>query len=128
MTNGMLENVKIVVVDHDALTRNFVVNTLMFCVNRHVMMFENGKEAWLYLENHNSADIIIANVHMPVMDGFELLRKTKKQYPHKICILMSANSKDEQQAAELGADAFLAKPFDIQDIFDIVQTFVAGRN
>jgi CheY-like chemotaxis protein len=40
---------------------------------------------------------------------------------------MSASPPDEKTSMELGADAFLAKPFTLQDLFDLVKQFVVGE-
>lgn len=62
---------------------------------------------------------------MPEMNGFELLTKIKEKYPNKICILMSGNPTYEKFARELGADAFLFKPFKLDDLVSTLQTFAA---
>ncbi len=113
-------------VEDNKLIRELVVNVFMYCVNRNVLSFENGVEAWKYLASHGRADIVVADVDMPKMNGFELLSKIKKKYPGKICIIMSGDPSNEKSARELGADSFLAKPFNLKDLFNIVQTYVAG--
>ena len=101
---------------------------LAYSVNREVISFDNGMDAWNYLNQPESADIIIMNADMPKMDGLELLKQVKRKFPQKICILMSGKSAHEKDARQLGADAFLAKPFDVNDLFEIVQTFVVEVN
>lgn len=70
----------------------------------------------------------MADVDIPKMDGLELLKRIKKDHPHKICILMSGKPAHENEALAYGADAFLAKPFDMNALFEIVQTFVVEVN
>jgi CheY-like chemotaxis protein len=115
-------------VDNDQLTRDFAVDVLAYSVNREVKSFDNGIAAWDYIQNPESADIILSVVDMPEMDGIELLKRIKKEYPKKICILMSGKPAHEPAARQLGADAFIAKPFDISDLFEIVQAFVVEIN
>lgn len=98
----------------------------MYCVNRDVVSFENSYSAWLYLEGTESADIVVSDAEMPEMNGFELVSRIKQKFPGKICILMSGNPANEKKATDIGADAFLAKPFSVNDLFSIVQTFVVG--
>ncbi len=120
----MYTNVKFVVVDDDKLIRDFVTSVLMFSVNREVRSFSNGFSAWDYIEAPDNADIIVSDVDMPEMTGFELLAKIKKTSPEKKCIIMSGDPGNEPTARRLGADAFLAKPFSVDDLFKIVETFV----
>ena len=120
-----MQDVKIAVVGDDKIVRDHVVNLLMYCVNREILSFEDGFTAWNYLEGSDSSDIIFfSDVNMPEMNGLELLTKIKEKYPHKICIMMSGDPANEKLAMELGADAFLAKPFNMNDLFNIVETLI----
>jgi DNA-binding NtrC family response regulator len=104
------------------------VDVLAYSVNREIKSFDNGTDAWSYIKAPESADIIVSDVDMPKMDGLELLKKVKTEYPRKICILMSSKPAHETTARQFGADAFIAKPFDISDLFEIVQSFVVEVN
>jgi len=105
-----------------------LVDALAYSVNRKILAFKTGFEAWCYLQKNERADIIIFDVNIPEIDGFELLDKIKQKFPDKICILMSPAPADEKTARSLGADAFLAKPFSVNDLFNIVQTFIIEFN
>lgn len=128
MRNTIKENVKITVVEHDRLTREFVVNVLMYCVNREVKGFERGSQLTEQLATAKQPDLVLAEAVLPDISGFELMQNVKKQHPETVFVLMSDRPQDESQAARLGADAFLAKPFGIQDLFDLVQKFVVGQD
>jgi two-component system, response regulator YesN len=112
------------VVDDDFEIRALMVNVLTYCVNREVLSFENGQLAWQYLKEGGDADIIFSDVDMPEMTGFELMAKIKEQTPEKIFIVMSGITANEQKAELAGADAFLGKPFSINDLFNLVQCYV----
>ncbi len=112
-------------VDDDKLTRDLMVNALMYCVNRDVLSFENGFSALAYLDaDEDSLDIIVSDIDMPEMSGLALLESIKKKWPSKICVIMSENPANEKSASDLGADAFLAKPFKVTDLFNIVQKYI----
>jgi CheY-like chemotaxis protein len=119
-----IPNVKIAVIDDDLLVRDFIVTVLMYCVNRDVLSFDNGLAAWRYIEGNESPDMIISEIDVPGLNGFELLAKFKEKSPDKKCLLMSDNPDNEQPARNSGADAFLAKPVSVNDLFRVVQTFV----
>ena len=124
MSQVSIPNVKIAVIDGDLLVRDFISTVLMYCVNRDVLSFDNGMAAWRYLEGADSPDIVISEVDVSGLNGFELLAKFKEKYPEKKCLLMSANPDDEQIARDSGADAFLAKPVSVTDLFRVVEAFV----
>lgn len=123
----MISNVKIVVVDEDKLVRDFAVDALEFCVNREVRSFDSGHQAWEYINSNEKPHIVISDADVSDINGFDLLKKIKEKYPEKICIIMSHRYKNEKLAKKLGADAFLAKPFYIDEIFEIVQRYVVEK-
>ncbi|MDA8139664.1 MAG: response regulator, partial [Desulfobacteraceae bacterium] len=61
---------------------------------------------------------------MPGDNGAALLHYLKKEHPEIIVVAMSADPADEIVARDFRADAFLAKPFALKDLFQIVQRFV----
>ena len=122
----MISNVKIVVVDKDKLVRDFTVDVLEFCVNREVLAFDNGSDAWDFIQTPDNAHVIIFDAEIPSMSGFDLLKNIKEAFPDKICIIMSHRYQNEKAAKELGADAFLAKPFYIDELFELVQRYVVA--
>ena len=125
MSRAIRQNVKIAVIDDDKLTRDLVVNALMYCVNRDVLSFESGFSALAYLDTHeDSPGIIVCDVDMPEMNGLALLESIKKKWPSIICVIMSENPADKKPASDLGADTFLAKPFKVTDLFNIVQKYI----
>ena len=124
MSNVGISNVKIAVIEGDLLVRDFVTTVLMYCVNRDVLSFDNGMAAWNYVQSIDSPDIIISDVAVSGFNGFEFLAKFKAKHPTKKCLLMSANPEDKKLARDSGADAFLAKPVNVNDLFKVVETFV----
>ncbi len=83
---------------------------------------KNGREA-LELLNEEPADVIISDVRMPDMDGIALLREAREIMPDIGVILMTAfatvdNARD---AFILGADDFIQKPFDVEELKLIVK-------
>ena len=115
---------QIIVVDDDQLVRDFAVHTIEYGINRQVATFETGFNAWQFLINRpDEADIIIADANIPDMDGMELLKKVKETFPEKKFVLTTSNPGFEDIAHQIGADAFLTKPYDVSDLFTIVQQF-----
>ncbi len=124
---AIISDVKIVVVDNDRVIREFVKDVLAYSVNREVFAFENAVEAMGYMENENGpADVVVCNVEMPLDEGFDLISGIKREDPDKVCIAVSGNPSHGKRARELAADGFLAKPFGVSDLFDLVQQFIVG--
>jgi DNA-binding NtrC family response regulator len=124
----IVPNVKIAVVDHEKLTREFVVNVMMYSVNREVIAFESSDGLMAYLQAGGTIHMLFSEIQLPGKSGFELLKFIKEKYPAIKFVTMSANPADETAASELGADAFLGKPFTLQNLFNIVQHFIVGND
>lgn len=118
---------KIAVIDADPIVRDFVVGTLMYSVNRDVLPFENGLDAWMYFEDDGLPDIIVADVNLEDLTGTELLDKVKGLKPETIVIFYSDLPEKETMVKAAGADAFLAKPFGVTELFSLVQQFVVDN-
>lgn len=82
----------------------------------NVFTAENGKEGIAVLENED-VDLIVSDIMMPEMDGIEFCKyiKGNLEISHIPIILLTAKNKEEDRAEayEVGADAFIAKPFNL---------------
>jgi len=73
-----------------------------------------GSEA-LAVAQKQSPDLMLLDIVMPDLDGFQVLEKLRA-FSRLPVIAFSARSENGPRALELGADAFLAKPFDVDDL------------
>ncbi len=78
---------------------------------------ENGTKA-LELLRKEPADLVVSDVKMPDMDGIELLRRLRETQPDAAVVLMTAFATVEtaREAFKLGADDFIQKPFDVDEL------------
>ncbi|MBP7168183.1 MAG: response regulator [Bacteroidia bacterium] len=80
----------------------------------------SGEEAINYLNELEQPDIalILSDINMPGMSGFELLQRVKAKFPDLKVMMITAYGDDEHQAKarSLGADDFLSKPLDFKDL------------
>jgi DNA-binding response OmpR family regulator len=97
---------------------------MMYSVNREVLVFENAEALMDFMNAGNTIHLVLSEIHLHGRSGFELLRFLKQKQAGTYFIAISTDPVDEISATELGADAFLAKPFALTDLFDIVQRFV----
>ncbi len=79
----------------------------------------NGQEA-LALVDSAKPDIMLLDIIMPVMDGFEVLRKLRCLSDLPV-IAFSARPETAQKALNCGANHFLAKPFDVDDLVKTIR-------
>ena len=90
----------------------------------------DGKKAWEYIQKE-MPDMVVSDVMMPNMDGFELCRLMKSTYEtsHIPIILLTALAGKAEQlhGLGLGADDYLTKPFDMGILIQRIKTIVKNR-
>lgn len=96
-----------------------------------IITLQSGNKAYAYLSAEKMPDIIISDVNMPDGDGFRLCRKIKedKRYSHIPVILLTARGEQQSQSDSyrVGADAFLAKPFEIETLLEMIKGMLRKR-
>ncbi len=117
----------IVIIDDDYLVRKLLVDALEYGCNRKVQTFEDGFSAWRVLSSGCAADLVIADANIPEMNGLELLEKCKSLCPACKFVLTSSDQSNEDRARALGADAFLMKPFNVTDLFAVLQNLLPAE-
>lgn len=112
----------IAVIDDDDLFRRTTATVLSRKMKQNVLSFQSGEDAFDHLEKLNGIDVILSDINMPGMNGLEFLEKVKKQYPRKICILMSGYPGNEDTALKRGADGYISKPFTLRKLSELMST------
>jgi DNA-binding response OmpR family regulator len=68
--------------------------------------------------------VVLLDIMMPVMDGWAFLEELQeipeKERPRVIVVSARSSLRDRAKAAELGADAFVAKPFNVDDLLVVL--------
>jgi two-component system, chemotaxis family, chemotaxis protein CheY len=79
---------------------------------------------------HYPCDLVITDMNMPFMDGLELLRVIRRDYPSIHVILISAfGSRElEQNALRIGADEYISKPFSFEDLEERIRRYFQNQN
>lgn len=110
----------------DSLTIQKVVELTFMEGDFEVTAVSNGDDALAQL-GQTSPDMVIADVHMPGADGFQICRATKEGHPGVPVLLLVGTFEpfEESSANECGADAHLKKPFDSQELLQLVEDLLA---
>lgn len=108
------EGRRVLVVDDADFMRMILKNILTRC-GHTVLAATNGQEC-LDLLQRERVDVCVLDIVMPVMDGIAALRRIREEHPGIRTIMLSAMSREScvKQARQLGADAFVVKPFQEQ--------------
>jgi two-component system chemotaxis response regulator CheY len=117
------------IVDDSSAVRAFVRASLEDADFARVQEAETGFEA-LRLLAANAFDVVIVDVNMPDINGLELLAFMKKsprqQAARKILISTQVGGPDSKQGAQLGADAFLKKPFEVDELRSMIRDLLGS--
>ncbi len=116
----------VLVVDDSLSVRRFI-STFLEKNGYHTIDAEDGEQA-LKVAQEQTVDLVITDLQMPKMDGFTLIEKLRsfEQYADLPIIILTAQvSKQQQQKGEeVGANAFVSKPFKEADLIRMVNAFV----
>ena len=122
---------EILLVEDVELNRE-IAETILTEAGFYVNSVEDGKQAVDYMESEKGdmIDLILMDVMMPVMDGYEATQKirqledkTKADIP---IIAMTANAfeEDAKAAIEAGMNAHMAKPIRIESLYEIIEQYL----
>jgi DNA-binding response OmpR family regulator len=106
-----LERNKVLIVEDDDHIRRFVAINLD---RNHFSVSEAALgEAALGMLAVSRPDVVVLDIMLPDMDGFELCRRLRDTYPEIVIILLTALGQDQDKikGLELGADDYMVKPF-----------------
>lgn len=112
----------ILVVD-DRWENRAVLLNLLEPLDFRVVEAQHGQEGLAYLQSEKS-DLVVTDLAMPVMDGFTFLRQIRSNETLKdMKVIVSSASVaqlDQQMAIDSGGNDFLAKPIDVQELFQLL--------
>ena len=101
----------VLIVDDSDFLR-MMVNQILSAKQYTVLEAKDGGECMDVLAKE-SVHMLILDIHMPVMDGFEVLTKVRERYPNLSVVMLTAvcDAESVQKAKELGAVSYVIKPF-----------------
>ena len=124
----------LLVADDDPEIRGYISRCVLALVESvgKVVEAANGNQALEHLRQHG-ADILVCDVVMPVLDGFELCRTIRRDPELRdLPILLVTGEGDpremERRAVEAGANSWLAKPFNARRLCDRIELLLNSRS
>jgi two-component system chemotaxis response regulator CheY len=113
---------RILVVDDDENTA-FLISTLLECSGYNVTAVSNGVEALRELGRRHF-DAIITDYAMPLLNGAELLKRIRVQYPETPVIFVSGHPSEFLDAIDPPPFAYIRKPYDSDALLKLVRSAV----
>ncbi len=126
-SDNILENKTILVVDDD-MRNVFALSSLLESYNAKVIIGKNGIEGIEKLKEHPETDLILMDIMMPEMDGYEATKKIRKDKRFKdipiIALTAKAMKEDREKCIAAGANEYLAKPIDREKLISLLRVWL----
>ena len=114
---------KVLVCEDNKLTQR-VLEVSMRKLDFDILVATDGEQG-INLIRENDIDLIITDINMPYNSGLEIVEFVRKNYEKKIPVIIVTNINLEdtrRHAKELGADAYITKPFDPSELLDAIHS------
>jgi CheY-like chemotaxis protein/signal transduction histidine kinase/HAMP domain-containing protein len=118
---------KVLVVDDDV--RNiFALNSLLERHGMNVISASNGHDAVKMLDENEDLSLILMDVMMPEMDGYETMRRIRENPAHRLLPIISLTAKamkgDREKCLQAGASDYVAKPVNTDQLLSLVRMWL----
>jgi two-component system chemotaxis response regulator CheY len=119
----------ILVVEDSPTMRQLITFAMKRIANAKVIEATDGVDALKKLSSEK-IDLILADINMPVMDGLKLVSLVKNNQSYKdipvIIITTEGAKEDKERALAIGANAYLSKPIQTQELIKLVNSFIGS--
>ncbi len=125
-----LRGKKVLLVDDD-MRNTFALSRVIEEAGLNVVLAENGQLALDVLEREDDIDLVLMDIMMPVMDGYEAMRRIRQeertaQLPI-LALTAKAMPEDRAMCLEAGANDYLTKPVDIDRLMSLIRVWTLNR-
>jgi HAMP domain-containing protein/CheY-like chemotaxis protein/signal transduction histidine kinase len=118
---------KVLVVDDD-IRNIFALNSLLERHNMTVITATNGHEAISLVENTDDLSLVLMDVMMPEMDGYETMRRIRSKQQFRLLPIIALTAKamkgDREKCLEAGASDYVAKPVNTDQLLSLVRMWL----
>lgn len=116
---------KLLIVDDDDISRTFLA-TILKKICEKALFAKNGKEAVELCKNHRDLDLILMDIKMPVLNGYEATQQIRQFNNDVVIIAQTAFGLegDREKSIEAGCNDYLAKPIKKVELMEVVQKYL----
>ncbi|MGE4586971.1 MAG: response regulator [Mangrovibacterium sp.] len=118
-----------ILVAEDVESNFLYLNAVLSKIKARIFWAKNGQEALDIFRREKHIDLILMDLQMPEMNGYEATRIIKQENKHIPIIAQTAfaMADDRGKALEAGCDDYLPKPIKSKDLLNTVEKFLNGR-
>jgi CheY-like chemotaxis protein/GAF domain-containing protein len=126
-TDEMLAGKKVLVVDDD-IRNIFAMTSLLERHQMQVVSAENGRDAIKVLEGSDDIDVVLMDIMMPEMDGYDTIHEIRKLQRFKALPILALTAKamkgDREKCIEAGASDYISKPVDTEQLLSLLRVWL----
>ncbi|AVH70402.1 response regulator [Nostoc sp. 'Lobaria pulmonaria (5183) cyanobiont'] len=126
-TDPVLANRKILIVDDD-LRNIFALTSFLESYQMQVLFAENGKDGIERLQTNPEINIVLMDIMMPEMDGYETTRAIRQQQQFRSLPIIALTAKampgDKEKCIEAGASDYITKPVDTEQLLSLLRVWL----
>jgi len=124
--DSVLKDKKVLIVDDD-MRNSFALSKLLSERGINVKIAANGQEALDHLTTQ-CADLVLMDIMMPVMDGYETIKRIRQQSKFSDLPVLALTAKamkgDREKCLAVGANDYLPKPIDVDRLFSLLRVWL----
>lgn len=115
-----------ILIAEDVESNFLYLKAVLSKLNATIFWAKNGIEAIELCDQNSAIDLVLMDLQMPEMNGYEATQILKKKYPKLPIIAQTAfaMSDDREKALDAGCDDYLAKPIKSKDLLGVVGKFI----
>lgn len=115
-----------ILIAEDVESNFLYLKAVLSKLNATILWAKNGIEAVEMCDQDNTIDLILMDLQMPEMNGYEATLVLKKKYPQLPIVAQTAfaMSDDREKALDAGCDDYLAKPIKSKDLLSVVGKYI----
>lgn len=116
----------LILIVEDVESNYLYLNAVLSKLDSRIEWVKNGLEAVDFAKNHSDIDLILMDLQMPEMNGYDATREIRKIYSDLPIVAQTAfaMSDDRAKAIEAGCNDYLAKPIRSKDLIEMVNKYL----
>jgi HAMP domain-containing protein/CheY-like chemotaxis protein/signal transduction histidine kinase len=126
-SDDVLKGKKVLIVDDD-IRNLFALTTALERFGINALNAEGGEEAIGLLKKHDDIDIVLMDIMMPEMDGYETMRRIRKEKKNDEITIIAVTAKamkgDRQKCIESGASDYITKPVNVDQLVMLMRVWI----
>ncbi len=126
----IFEGKKVLIVDDD-MRNVFALRSILLSRGFEIFVGKTGKEALERLEETPQMDIVLMDIMMPEMDGFEAMKRIRaqKRFEHLPMIALTAKAMmgDREKCIDAGANDYLSKPLEMNSLLSLLRVWLTRK-